>query len=451
MTNDYKYYIAIDWGATSGRVMVARVLDGDIRLREVYRFTHSVVQGADGHWYWDFNSLLSETLTGLREAAGLGHKYESVGVDTWGVDVAFYGGNGQLLYAPLAYRDPFTTDAQKQFYEQMSAGELYGKTGIQQMHFNTVFKLYACQRERYLPLLNAEHILFLPDAVSYFLTGQMVCEYSVLSTSAMLNPVTKDFDEDILSLCGLRREQFPDIVYPGQVIGSLKPEIIAQTGLNADCRVVAVAGHDTASAVAAVPRLYNGKRVAYLSSGTWSLMGTVVDSPVITEQSMQLNFTNEGGVNGTTRLLKNITGMWILEQCRKQWSLQGKRYSYPQLIDMAESVCRVPELFNPDEPRFANPEDMLSEVAAGRSLTDAEIVSCIFHSLAQRYGEVFDMLCALVGEAFGALYIIGGGAQNSYLNSLTKQAVGVPVLIGSTEATAIGNIMVQNQNNPSQF
>ena len=446
MTDNYKYYIAIDWGATSGRVMVAYVRDRDVRLQEVHRFPHSVCQGADGHWYWDYDLLISQTLTGLQEAARLGHHYESVGVDTWGVDVAFFGTDGRLLTSPLAYRDPFTTAVPGQFYEHMPAQRLYAKTGIQQMHFNTVFKLYACQRERYLPLLNAEHILFLPDAVNYYLTGRMACEYSALSTSALLNPVTKDLDEEILSLCGLQRSQFADIVYPGQALGTLKPEIIARTGLNADCRVVAVAGHDTASAVASVPRTYNGKRVAYLSSGTWSLMGTVVDSPVITTQSRQLNFTNEGGVNGTTRLLKNITGMWILEQCRKQWEQQGKSYSHPQLIAMAESVSSMPELFNPDEPRFANPEDMLSQVADGRALTDAEIVSCIFHSLARRYGEVFEMLCSLLDEPFGALYIIGGGAQNQYLNSLTQQATGVPVLVGSTEATAIGNVLVQIQN-----
>ena len=465
-----KHYIAIDWGATSGRVIVAHVENGDTRLEEVHRFAHRIHEAADGHWYWDFTGLLKESMEGLRKAAKLGHHYESIGVDTWGVDVVFYDEAGQMLAEPLAYRDPFTTEVPERFFKHLSKESLYEKTGIQLMHFNTVFKLYACHEEGYRPFLEAKHILFLPDAVGYYLTGRMVCEYTDLSTSAMMNPRTKELDADILSLCGLSREQFPEVVYPGHDLGLLKPEILAATGLNADCRVTVVAGHDTGSAVAACPRkrlvgsdLPCGKemKLAFLSSGTWSLMGIVTDEPIINEQTAALNFTNEGGVAGTTRVLKNITGMWILEQCRKEWKAQYKDYSHPQLIRMAQSIdhsasapssasaphqaTSLPhQLFNPDEPRFANPESMLSEVCGGSQLTDAEVAWVIYHSLANRYGEVFRMLQSISPFHIDGLYVIGGGVQNTYLLALTEEAIGVPVVAGTTEATALGNIKIQS-------
>ena len=449
-----KHYIAIDWGATSGRVIVAHVdhrNTANVHQEEVHRFAHRIHEAEDGHWYWDFTGLLRESVEGLRKAAQLGYQYESIGIDTWGVDVVFYDEEGRILAEPLAYRDPFTTDIPQQFFGSLPADELYLKTGIQFMHFNTVFKLFACRREKYAPFCNAKHILFLPDAVSYYLTGRMVCEYTDLSTSAMMDPRTKDFDPDILTICGLNRKQFPEIVYPGHDLGLLKQDILEATGLNPDCRVRVVAGHDTASAVAACPRTIQKAHCAFLSSGTWSLMGCVTDEPVITKESARLNFTNEGGVDGTTRLLKNITGMWILEQCRKEWSAQGKEYSHPQLIQMAQSVDEKRlsisayecSLFNPDEARFANPSSMLDEVRKGQEMNDAETVWTIYHSLAHRYGEVFRMLQTLAPYPIGALYVIGGGVQNKYLLSLTEQAVGVPVIAGTSEATALGNIRIQ--------
>lgn len=443
-----KHYIAIDWGATSGRVMVAHVdntNEKNMYQEEVHRFKHAIREAADGHWYWDFTGLLRETTEGLKKAAALGYHYESIGVDTWGVDVVFYDGEGRMIAEPLSYRDPFTAEATRHFFAQyISAEKLYHKTGIQFMDFNTVFKLFACQRENYRPYAEAKHILFLPDAVSFYLTGRMVCEYTALSTSAMMDPRTKDLDAEILAACGLNREQFPEVVMPGHDLGTLKEDILAATGLNSDCRVVAVAGHDTGSAVAACPRVINGKRAAYLSCGTWSLMGIVTDEPVITGESCALNITNEGGVNGTTRLLKNITGMWILEQCRKEWAVQGKDYSYDELVQMAQSVKSNPTLlFNPDEPRFAKPKSMLAEVQGGKTLTDREIIWAIYNSMAHRYGEVFRMMQSLAPWPIECLYVIGGGVQNKYLLQLTEQAVGVPVIAGPSEATAIGNIMVQ--------
>ena len=437
-----KHYIAIDWGATSGRVMVAHVEGEHTEMEEVHRFPNAIHPAEDGHVYWDFSELMRESMEGLRKAAALGHHYESIGVDTWGVDVVFFDEEGRMLSQPIAYRDPYTEGIPEDFFKQIPTEVLYQRCGIQVMNFNTVFQLYACKKECFAPLEKASHILFIPDAISYLLSGRMVCEYSALSTAAMMNPRTKEIDKEVLRVCGLKRELFPEIVYPGEDLGTILPSIAAETGLNADCRVVAVAGHDTGSAVAACPRIYNGKRAAYLSCGTWSLMGIVTDEPVITDESCRLNFTNEGGVNGTTRLLKNITGMWILEQCRKEWSAQGKDYSYPELVAMAQSV-KEGHLFNPDEPRFANPSSMLSEVSGGREMSDAEIIWSVYNSMAHRYGEVFKMMQGLAPWPIEVLYVIGGGVRNAYLMELTEKAVGVPVITGPSEATAIGNIMVQ--------
>ncbi len=439
-----KHYIAIDWGATSGRVIVAHHDGKDIQMDEIHRFPNAIEQHEDQHYYWNFSELIRQTLIGLQKAAQLGLHYESIGVDTWGVDVCFLDENGQLISQPLAYRDPFTVGVPEQFFQHIPAKQLYDKCGIQVMNFNTVFQLYACRLQQFTPFVNAKHILFMPDMINYVLTGRMACEYTILSTSAMMNPRTKQIDEDILRLCGLQRTQFAPLVMPGTELGTILPSIAEQTGLNPDTRVIAVAGHDTGSAVAACPRIIDGKRTAFLSSGTWSLMGVVTDQPIITPQSAALNFTNEGGVQSTTRLLKNITGLWILEQCRKEWKEQSKDYSYPQLVQMAQQTNGNPDyLFNPDEPRFANPASMITEVQGEYTMTDNEIVWTIFHSLAKRYGEVFQMLQSLSPWKIEALYVIGGGVNNKYLLDLTEKAVGVPVIPGTVEATTLGNIIMQ--------
>ena len=431
-------YCAIDLGATSGRIILSE--DGNT-LQEVCRFPNAV-ENHNGRVFWNITLLFDHIRQGLQSLAQRSDiRITSIGVDTWGVDVVFLDANGQALAEPRAYRDPYTIARMEQFFSLVPRERIYEKTGIQFLTFNTLYQLYACHCEQYEPFLKAASYLFIPDYISYLLTGKQVCEYTALSTSQLLNPRTKTIDAELVQAAGANIACFPPIVYPGHQIGILKKEI-ADFGY--DIPVIAVAGHDTASAVAAVPRTHEGKKVAYLSSGTWSLMGTVTDQPVITARSLELNFTNEGGVEGTTRLLKNITGMWILEQCRKEWAARGKDYSHPQLIEMAQSA-EAYEIFNPDEPRFANPSSMIEQVKNGKDMSDAEIVSSIFHSLAHRYGEVFAMLQSLVPETLGALYIIGGGARNQYLNQLTAQAVGVPVLIGSTESTALGNILIQKE------
>ena len=315
------------------------------------------------------------------------------------------------------------------------------------MDFNTVFQLYAQTQEGDKALQEAGAILFMPDLLSWMLTGRAVCEYTDASTSGMMDQSSRSFDKSLLERIGVRTDVLRPIGQPGSVVGTLKPEIAEATGFG-PVPVVAVAGHDTASAVAAVPA--SDPHFAYLSSGTWSLMGIEVPQPIINKDSAKANFTNEGGIEGTTRFLKNITGMWLLEQCRKVWAASGKDYSYDALVRMATDEAAYSGRINPDDPRFANPADMVKEITealadagAPAPSGDAQIVSCIFHSLAERYREVADLLARFAPFSINKLHIIGGGSANALLNQWTADALGIPVVAGPSEATAIGNLMMQ--------
>ena len=327
--------------------------------------------------------------------------------------------------------------------------EVYDVTGIQFLNFNSLFQLYAMQREGNAALKHAKKILFIPDALSWMLTGEMVCEYTIASTSQMLNPRTKDLDEKLLASVGLDRDMFGRMVMPGTVVGTLTEEVQRLTGLGA-VPVVAVAGHDTASAVAAVPA--KDEQFAYLSSGTWSLMGIETREPIISDLSFERNFTNEGGIEGTTRFLKNICGMWLYERCRLEWPEEIRQLSHPELQGQAMTVEPFRSLINPDDAAFAAPTSMIGAIQdycrqthQPVPETPAEICRCIFDSLALRYRQVFEWLKDLASSNahLSTLHIIGGGSLNKYLNQFTANATGVTVLAGPQECTAIGNIMVQ--------
>jgi len=423
-----KRFLAFDCGATSGRAVLATFgEDGSFGLEEVYRFPSGIIE-LGGKYYWDILSIYDHFRQCLDELEHKGIRPDSIGIDTWGVDFGFVAEDGSLLGNPRAYRDPYTDGIPEETYRIIPKEELYAATGIQIMNFNSAFQLYAQTREGFAPLRHADKILFIPDLLSYMLTGEKVCEYTIASTSGMMDQDSKQFNTGLLERLGLRTDVLLPVVQPGVEIGRYK-----------GIPVVAVAGHDTASAIAAVPA--EDERFAYLSSGTWSLMGIEVPAPIINEESARLNFTNEGGIEGTTRFLKNITGMWLLEQCRKVWKAEGKDYSYAQLQEMALAEKDFPGRINPDDPRFANPANMVEEI--GSELTDAQIVSCIYHSLAGRYREVLDMLRGFAPFEIEKLHIIGGGSANALLNQWTADACGIPVIAGPTEATAIGNIMIQ--------
>ena len=396
----------------------------------------------DGRLYWDVLAMHRHFVACLDVLEAKDIRLDSIGIDTWGVDFGCMGADGSLLGLPRCYRDPYTVGVPEKVFERIPREELYARTGIQIMNFNTIFQLYAQTESGEESLASVESILFMPDLLSYLLTGNKVCEYTDASTSGMMDQSTRQFNKALLEELGIRTDYLLPIVQPGTKVGEYK-----------GIPVIAVAGHDTASAIAAVPAA--DERFAYLSSGTWSLMGIEVPAPIINAESARLNFTNEGGIEGTTRFLKNITGMWLLEQCRKVWKSQGKDYSYPELVAMAQAEAAFPGRINPDDPRFANPDNMVEEILRSaqddkgvilnevKNLSDAQIVSCIFHSLADRYKEVLDMLQGFAPFKIEKLHIIGGGSANDLLNQWTADAIGIPVVAGPTEATAIGNVMMQ--------
>ena len=458
-----KYFFAVDLGATSGRTILGRIgthcQDGDqikidynsVSLEEVTRFPNRLIQQG-GHFYWDIFALYDEIIRGLKEVARSGKEITSIGIDTWGVDFVCIGEDDAILRNPRAYRDPVTFDAMDDYLKHVvSKREVYDVTGIQLMNFNSIFQLYAMRREQNSALKHAKKILFVPDALSWMLTGNEVCEYTITSTSELLDPRTGQLDERLLHSVGLSRSKFGKMINPGTMVGTLTDEVQRMTGLG-PVPVYAVAGHDTGSAVAAVPA--KDERFAYLSSGTWSLMGIETKEAIINDTSYERNFTNEGGIEGTTRFLKNICGMWLYERCRAEWdsaSTEGSiDLSHQALQDAAMKEAPFRSLINPDDGCFANPSSMVAAIQQYCNdthqpvpETPAQICRCIFESLALRYKQVFGYLKEMASFPIEVLHIIGGGSKNKYLNQFTANATGVTVLAGPQEGTAFGNIMVQ--------
>ena len=442
-----KFFFAVDLGATSGRTIIGNISEGKLHLEEVTRFPNNLIEQG-GHFYWDIHALYFEIIRGLKDVARRGLDITSIGIDTWGVDFVFIGSDGAILRNPRAYRDPVTFEAMDDYLNHViSRKDVYNITGIQFMNFNSIFQLHAMRRENNSAFINAQKILFIPDALSWMLTGEAVCEYTIASTSQLLDPRTKQLDERLLASLGLTRSKFGRMVQPGTKIGHLTEEVQRLTGLGA-VPVIAVAGHDTGSAVAAVPA--KDERFAYLSSGTWSLMGIETKDAVISDRSYELNFTNEGGIEGTTRFLKNICGMWLYERCRKEWPEEVRQLSHPELQGQAMNVEPFRSLINPDDPMFANPSSMIDAIQAYCRQTQqpipetpAEICRCIFDSLALRYRQVFSWLQEFAPFKLETLHIIGGGSLNKFLNQFTANSTGATVLAGPQECTAIGNVMLQ--------
>ncbi|MCU6768380.1 rhamnulokinase [Barnesiella propionica] len=439
--------LAIDLGATSGRAILARLSGNDLHMQEISRFPNKILE-ISGRFYWNIYSLYEEIIKAIRETGKKCKHIDSIGIDTWGVDFVYVAEDGTLLGLPRSYRDPYTSDIQNKYFSHIPKETVYNKTGIQFLNFNSLFQIFAASQENNSALKEARSILFIPDALSYLLTGNKVCEYTILSTSQFLNAKDKSIDNELLKPCGIDSSLFPKIVMPGTVIGTLSENILQETGINYSIPVIAVAGHDTGSAVAAVPA--PDENFAYLSSGTWSLMGIETRQPIISLESFKLNFTNEGGIDGTTRFLKNITGMWILEQCRKEWKKEGHTYDFDQISQMADSAVPFLSLIDPDAPDFANPHSMAKAITDYCDRTDqpipqthAQLVRCILDSLALKYRMVIEQLKSVAPFPIDRLHIIGGGAQNKLLNQFTANATGLPVIAGPAEATAIGNIMVQ--------
>ena len=433
-------FLAFDCGATSGRAILASFDRVSFSMKEIYRFPSEIIR-ENGRMYWNVLAIRDHFITCLKQLGENGVRLDSIGIDTWGVDFGCIGADGSLLGSPRCYRDPYTVGIPEKVYEKVQRDELYARTGIQIMNFNTIFQLFAQTMENDAALKNADALLFMPDLLSFLLTGKKVCEYTDASTSGMMDQSSRQFNKELLKELGIRTDMLLPIIQPGTPIGVLSPGLQKETGMG-PVPIIAVAGHDTASAIAAVPA--TDEKFAYLSSGTWSLMGIEVRKPIINKESALLNFTNEGGIEGTTRFLKNITGMWLLEECRRMWKAAGKEYSYAELIAMATAEKEYPGRINPDDPQFAAPENMVEAISSVIGpASDAQVVSCIYHSLADRYKEVLQMLQSFAPFQIEKLHIIGGGSANDLLNQWTADAIGIPVIAGPVEATAIGNVMLQ--------
>ena len=413
---DKKTFLAFDCGATSGRAVLATFADDAFDMKEVYRFPSGIIE-LNGKYYWDILAIYDHFRKCLTQLGREGVRIDSIGIDTWGVDFGFVADDGTLVGNPRAYRDPYTDGIPEEVFQIVSREDLYGATGIQIMNFNSIFQLYAQTKEGFAPLRASDKILFMPDLLSFMLTGKKVCEYTIASTSGMMDQTSRQFNEGLLEKLGIRTDVLLPITQPGTVIGPLRKEIADACGVP-QVPVIAVAGHDTASAIAAVPAA--DEKFAYLSSGTWSL------------------------------ILKNITGMWLLEQSRKVWAAQGRAYSYGEMEKMARSEAAFPSIVNPDDPRFAAPANMVDAIDSylretGQPVpeSDAQYISCIYHSLACRYKEVVDMLQGFAPFPIEKLHVIGGGSANDTMSQWTADALGIPVVAGPTEATAIGNVMIQ--------
>lgn len=441
-----KHVLAFDLGASSGRAMLGRLVQGKIEMEELHRFPNDPVQ-AGGRLHWDILRLLHELKQSLLKAKHRGMELSSIGIDTWGVDFGLLDANGELLGNPIHYRDPHTNGALERVFAKVPADEVFSRTGIQIMSINTLFQL-ASLKDAGSPLLReAKHFLMIPALLRYYLTGEMFNEFSLASTTQMYNPIANDWDASLLNSIGVDRALFGPVVQPGTTVGKLSDSVCAELGVES-VPVIAVAEHDTGSAVAAVPATQ--RSFAYLSCGTWSLIGTEVASPVLTDRARELNFTNEGGVYGTYRLLKNIMGLWILQECRREWERAGKSYTFPELVELASKAKPFAHFIDSDDELFLQPGDMPGQIRAycartGQSSPDSPgaYVRAILEGLAFKYRYSLEQTEELAGVAFEGLHMVGGGIQNTLLCKWTSNAIGKPVWAGPTEGSAIGNMLVQ--------
>lgn len=438
-------YAAVDLGAESGRVVVGRLEGQRLSLREVHRFRNGPVRVA-GHLHWDVLRMFEEILTGLGAGAGEGG-LASIGVDTWGVDYGLLDRNGALLGNPHHYRDHRTDGVPSRLFARVPLQEVFAATGIQFMQLNTLYQLYAMMEEGSPVLDVADRLLFMPDLFHYWLCGEKVGEYSIATTSQCYDVAGKAWAKRLLERLAIPVGMFPPLVQPGTRLGPLIPAVADRIGAPL-AQVVAPGAHDTASAVAAVPARTD--RYAYISSGTWSLMGAVVPAPVVNDASRTLGFTNEGGVAGTVRLLRNIAGLWPIQECRRAWARAGEELGYDALTAMAAAAPPFRTTIDPDDPSFLSPEDMPAAMAGycahtGQAVPESRgaLVRAVLEGLAWKYRRTLADLERLVGYRMEVIHIVGGGSQNQLLCQMAADACGRPVLAGPVEATAAGNVLAQ--------
>lgn len=438
--------LAIDLGASSGRGIVGSFDGEKLTLRENHRFSNDPVF-VNGRFTWDILRIFFEIKNSITKTIIEGDNVTSMGIDTWGVDYGFIDKNGRMMGNPTHYRDTRTvniTDYVKQF---VSPEEIYKVTGIQAIDFNTLNQLAADKRDDADLLERADKMLFIPDLLNYFLTGKMATEYTIASTGMILDAAKRDFAFGLTDKLGIKRSLFAPLVKPCNNLGGLLPQINEEVGKNS-INVVNVASHDTASAVIAVPA--KNKDFIYISSGTWSLMGAELDEPLINDETRSANYTNEGGAMNTIRLLKNIMGLWIIQESRRQWKREGKDYSFAQMEAWAKEATPFASLINPDYYTFNTPGNMPEKIRDYCRLTSqrvpesvGEVVRCIYESLALKYRYTVETIERLMGKKTAMINVVGGGTKDKFLSQMTADACGIPVCAGPEEATAIGNLMTQ--------
>ncbi len=440
------HFLAFDLGASSGRAILGTLEDKKLVLTEVHRFVNQM-QYINGHYFWNIFSLFNELKTGLAKCISEhGVQPQSIAVDTWGVDFVHLDKKGMILSLPFAYRDSRTDTSMDDVFAVVPKDEVYLQTGIQFMQFNSLFQLYSMVKEDSDLLKITDRILFMPDALNYLFSGVPKTEFSIASTSQMIQPGSCKWQTPLLEKLGIPTSILGDIILPGNVIGELTEAVASETG-SAKIPVIAVAGHDTASAIASVPA--ENENFAYISSGTWSIFGIETAQPIVSDETAAMNFTNEGGVEGTTRFLKNIMGMWLIQECRRTWSKEID-YSWVEMVNLAKGAEPFKFMIDPDDARFLNPGDMPAAIAdycvetgQGTPGSHAEIIRCIYDSLALKYRSVLDQIKSVSDRPVEKIHIIGGGSNNHFLNQLTANVTGLPVVAGPTEATATGNILMQ--------
>lgn len=438
-----KTYLAFDFGAESGRAVLGHLQADILTTEEVHRFANEPVEYG-GALHWDVPRLWFEVRRALSRVEQ--RRLDGIGVDAWGVDYALLGQHGELLQNPYHYRDSRTEGVIEEVFRKASKEEIYSTTGIQFMPINTLFQLYAAQLQTPSIVAAATRLVTIPDLFNYWLTGNAVCEFTNASTTQLVSPFRRNWATDLIRKLGLRSDLPAPIVEPGTILGTLLPSVSRASPL-AGTPVIAPACHDTGSAVSAITARDG---TAFLSSGTWSLIGTEVDAPIVTPQALKLNFTNEGGVNGTTRLLKNVMGLWMLQGCRKCWNARGQKADYGELVELAKHEPAFVHFIDPDDESFLRAPDMPEAIDEfcrkthqSRPASPAAYVRCVLESLALKYRLVLRSLERLCGKPIQQIRVIGGGSKNRLLNQLTADASGIRVIAGPAEATALGNIAVQ--------
>ncbi|WP_026566541.1 rhamnulokinase [Bacillus sp. UNC41MFS5] len=436
-----KYSIAVDIGASSGRLILGHLENGLLKLEEIHRFENNIVK-KDDSYCWEANQLFQEIKNGLKKCNDLGIKPDSIGIDTWAVDFVLLDEKDQLLTEAVSYRDPRTDGMMEQVFEKIMKERLYLETGIQFQKFNTIYQLYSIKQNSPEILNQAKSFLMIPDYFNYLLTGKKANEYTNATSTQLVNAFTKKWDHDLLDLLGINKEMFHDIKTPKTVLGTLKEELVSEFGF--DLQVILPATHDTGSAVIAVPE---ENETIYISSGTWSLIGVENYFPICVTKALDYNFTNEGGIDYQYRFLKNIMGLWMIQEVRRNYN---NEYSFAELVDLAREATDFKAVVNVNDDRFLKPENMIQEimnycVETGQLIpsTPGEVAKCVFDSLAVSYQDAVNEIEEIFEKRFEKINVIGGGCQNEMLNQLVADVTKKEVYAGPVEATAIGNIVAQ--------